>query len=183
MNALFKNRRFGLFFIGAVVAILLWLSPEFKMFLSEHLLATPMLGAFIGGFLFVMSFGIVTGSVILCSLTPFLSPFLIALLAGLGGVLGDLIIFSLTRGSARRIEKVGHSRVGKFIRTLRKSHHFSWTLPVIGAILIASPFPDEIGAALMGISRIKLWQFLCIALILDIAGVYILIEGIRIFSL
>jgi len=33
--------------------------------------------------------------------------------------------------------------------------YLSWSLPVIGAVIIASPFPDELGISLMGFSKMK----------------------------
>ena len=42
---------------------------------------------------------------------------------------------------------------------------------VMGAIIIASPFPDEVGISLMGISQLKNWQFLVISFLLNSLGI------------
>ncbi|MEK7660290.1 MAG: hypothetical protein AAB343_03750 [Patescibacteria group bacterium] len=41
----------------------------------------------------------------------------------------------------------------------------------MGAIIIASPFPDEVGISLMGISQLKNWQFLVISFLLNSLGI------------
>lgn len=40
------------------------------------------------------------------------------------------------------------------------SHYFAWLTPVIGAIIIASPLPDDLGVGLLSASKIKKWQFI-----------------------
>lgn len=47
----------------------------------------------------------------------------------------------------------------------------------IGAFIIASPFPDEIGVSLMGISKLKTYQFLLIAFALNILAVFLIISA------
>jgi len=55
--------------------------------------------------------------------------------------------------------------------------YFSWTLPVIGAIIIASPFPDEIGVSLMGISKMKTYQFILISFLLNAIGIFLVVSA------
>jgi len=52
-------------------------------------------------------------------------------------------------------------------------------LPVIGALIIVSPFPDELGVTLMGITKIKSYQFLILAFILDVTGVFLFVVSAR----
>jgi uncharacterized membrane protein YdjX (TVP38/TMEM64 family) len=48
-------------------------------------------------------------------------------------------------------------------------------LPIIGALIIISPFPDEIGIGLMGLSKIKKWQFMLISFALNSLGIFIIV--------
>jgi hypothetical protein len=47
-------------------------------------------------------------------------------------------------------------------------------MPTIGAIIIISPFPDEIGVALMGLTRMNKLSFLVLTYILNSVGIFIL---------
>jgi len=58
-----------------------------------------------------------------------------------------------------------------------------WTLPVIGAIIIASPFPDEIGVSLVGISKIKTYQFLLVSFILNAIGIFLVVSASAVIKL
>jgi len=71
-----------------------------------------------------------------------------------------------------------YSRLGGQHLTKLMRHRFlRWSLPIIGAFIIASPFPDEIGVALMGLSKIKNYQFVLLSLLLDIGGVFLLVSA------
>src|SRR3989344_5385775 len=62
------------------------------------------LGALIGGILFVFTFTVALAAVILFSLTDFFPLLPLALVAGLGSMLGDFIIFKFVRN--RLIEEL-----------------------------------------------------------------------------
>ena len=105
-------------------------------------------------------------------------------MAGLGGVFGDYLIFRFLKDRVFEeikpiLKKIGKPLVNKLIFTPR----FSWIVPVLGAIIIASPFPDEIGISLMGLSKIKNWQFVLISFILNSLGILFMIMIIKSFKI
>ena len=55
--------------------------------------------------------------------------------------------------------------------------YFSWTLPVLGAVIIASPLPDEMGVGLMGISKLKTSQFILLSFVLNSIGIFIIVSA------
>ncbi len=137
------------------------------------------LGAFLAGVLFVSTFTVATGAVILLVLAETLSPIEIGLIAGLGAVVGDFTIFRFIKDSLEKeLESIYNHVDGNhhFTKVLH-SKYFSWTLPVIGAIIIASPFPDEIGVSLMGISKMKTYQFLFISFVLNVIGIFLVVSA------
>ena len=141
------------------------------------------LGAFIGGFLFVSSFTAAIGAVILLILAEKLSPLEIAIIAGLGGAVGDFAIFRFMKDNLLEELKPLWNRLGlSRVSNLLHTKYLRWTLPIIGAIIIVSPFPDEIGVALMGLSKIKKYQFVIIAFILDTIGVFLLTSTFLLFK-
>jgi hypothetical protein len=54
-----------------------------------------------------------------------------------------------------------------------------WLLPLVGAIIIASPLPDEPGVAMLGISKIRRWVFTVVVFFLNTIGVYFLMRAAR----
>ncbi len=173
-----KYKNITLALTGVVIAILLSRVEALHAFLL-HLGNFSYLGAFVAGMLFVSTFTVATGAVIILILAQTMSPVSLGLVAGLGGAFGDFIIFRFIKNSLTRELGDIYSRIdnGNHLIKLLHSKYFSWTLPVIGAIIIASPFPDEIGVSLMGISRMKTYQFLIVAFILDTVGIFLVVSA------
>jgi hypothetical protein len=134
------------------------------------------LGAAITGIFFVSTFTVAPAYFVLFELAQNFNPFLIAICAGAGGVIGDLLILRFLRdGVFKEIRPLLKRFRGSYIGALFRTPYFAWFAPVLGAIIIASPFPDEIGISLMGISRIKTWQFVALTFVLDTAGVLFIV--------
>ncbi len=130
------------------------------------------IGAFIVGMLFVSVFTAAPAGVVLFNLADKLHPVEIAVVAGAGMMVGDFILFRYMRDNvfdelAPLFQKVTTHRISKLFYT----PYFSWLLPILGAIFIASPGPDEIGISLLGLSKIKEWQFLLVTFCLNFAGI------------
>ncbi|MEK7534038.1 MAG: hypothetical protein AAB600_01745 [Patescibacteria group bacterium] len=171
------------FFIASVVSSFIVFRIEILRTLLLDLGNWGYLGAFIGGFLFVSSFTAAIGAVILLILAEKLSPLEIAIIAGLGGAVGDLTIFRFMKDNLLEELKPLWNRLGlSRVSNLLHTKYLRWTLPIIGAIIIVSPFPDEIGVALMGLSKIKKYQFVIIAFILDTIGVFLLTSTFLLFK-
>jgi hypothetical protein len=134
------------------------------------------LGAFFVGVLFVSIFTVAPASVILFYLAESLNPLGIALAAGTGGIVGDYLIFRYLKDKVfQELKPIFINHEGKYLKKLFKTPYFTWSVPIIGAIIIASPFPDEVGISLMGISKIKTWQLLGLLYLLDITGVFLVV--------
>lgn len=138
------------------------------------------LGAFVTGIFFVSTFTVAPAAVILFNLADTLHPLEVALLAGLGAMLGDYIIFRFMKDRVFEelmplIRKLHTPR----LKTLFKSPYFAWVLPVVGALVIASPLPDEAGVTMLGLSKIKKWQFFLLAFVLNAAGIFIVVSAAR----
>ena len=141
------------------------------------------LGAFLGGMLFSSTFTVSIGSVILFILANNnLSSIEIAIFGAIGGVVCDFIIFQTirSRGLVDEIKHIFEFLGGEKLHHIVKTKYFSWTLPVIGAIIIASPFPDEIGVSLMGISHMKPQRFLLLSLCMNFTGIFLIVSAARI---
>lgn len=163
--------------LSILLALLVSLYEPFHVYLL-NLGEFGYIGAFIAGILFVSTFTVATGVVLLLVLAETLSPLEIGIVAGLGAVLGDTIIFRFVKNNlvgeiTSLYERIG----GKHLTAVLHTKYFSWTLPVIGAVIIASPLPDEIGVSLMGIAKMKLYQFVLLSFILNTIGIFLVISA------
>ncbi len=134
------------------------------------------MGSFVAGIFFVSTFTVAPASVVLFKLAQAYNPFLIALTAGLGAVIGDFLIFRFLKDNVfEEIKPIFMKLGGSNLSRLMSTPYFAWLAPVLGALIIASPFPDEIGVGLMGISKLKNWQFLTISFLLNSLGILLII--------
>ena len=109
-----------------------------------------------------------------------LNGFEIALLAGLGAMMGDYLIFRFMKD--RVFKELGPLFVKygrRYFKIFYKSPYFGWLLPAVGAFIIASPLPDEAGVSILGLSKIKRWQFFAIALTLNAIGIFLVVSAAR----
>jgi len=172
-----KYKNLTLVFLGIIIAIILSRIETFHYFLL-HLGSLGYIGALIAGILFVNIFTVSTGVLILLILAESLSAIEIGLIAGVGAVIGDLLIFHLVRDNiANELEQIYNKIDHKHhIVKLLHTKYFNWSLPVIGALIIASPLPDELGITLMGISQMKIYKFIIVSYLLNALGIFLVIS-------
>lgn len=164
-------------FISIVITIILFNNANFR-FTLLHIGNLGYFGAFIAGMFFVSTFTVSIGMILLLFLAEVLHPIEIGFIAGLGAVLADLTIFHFIRSKGLTDEIIHFFNYfgGNKVRHLLHSKYFSWTLPVLGAIIIASPLPDEFGIGLMGISKLKTYQFILLSFILNTIGIIFVVS-------
>ena len=134
------------------------------------------LGVFLAGVFFVSVFTVTPASIILFRFSEIYPAGELALIAGFGGVVGDLVIFSFLK---ENIFKEFEPYINRFLNKpfkLFKTPFFFWLPAVLGALIVASPLPDEVGIGLMGISRLKTWQFVILSFTLNVFGIYLIIK-------
>lgn len=140
-------------------------------------------GSFVSGIFFVSIFTVAPASVVIFDIARTLNPLLVAITAGAGAVVGDYIIFRFLRdGVFEELYPLIKQRRGSFLAKLFSSPFFAWTIPILGAFFIASPLPDEVGIGLMGLSKVKNWQFILITFLLNAIGIFIIIATIANYS-
>lgn len=138
------------------------------------------MGAFITGIFFVSTFTVVPASVVLYHLADRLHPVEVAILAGLGAMIGDYFILRYMKDRVFRELRPLFRKYGRpYTKLLFKSPYFAWLLPVAGAFIIASPFPDEVGVGMLSTSKLKQWEFFVLALALNSVGIFVIVSTAR----
>ena len=134
-----------------------------------------LIGSFIAGILFVSVFTVAPATVALGEIAQSNSVFVVAILGGLGALAGDWIIFRFIKDKVSE-DLTGLLKLAKpgKLTTLGKTKGLRWLIPLIGALIIASPMPDEIGIAMLGLSKMKNSVFILLSFILNSAGILVI---------
>jgi hypothetical protein len=169
--------------VGILAAILLSQSEAFHAFLL-NLGTLGYVGAFVTGMLFVSTFTAPTGMLMLLILTERYTPIEIGVIAGAGAVLSDALMFRFVKDDLSDELKYLYKRyAGSHLKHIFHSKYFHWTLPVIGALIIASPLPDELGVSLLGISKMKPLQFIFTSFCMNSLGIFLIVSGASLLPL
>ena len=133
------------------------------------------LGIVIAGLFFTSIFTSAPSVVLLGVFAEDSSLFVVAILGGLGAVIGDFIIFSFVKNRvSKNLELMLASSPKSRIPLIFKKELFKFFLPLLGAIIIASPLPDEIGVTMLGVSKMSKKRFILLTFILNSIGIFII---------
>lgn len=132
-----------------------------------------ILQSFCAGLFFTSVFTTAPAITVLAKLGVAHTPAIVALIGALGSLLGDLIIFHFVR---TRVSSDISYLLSK-AKTRRVRHLFArpfarLSLGFLGALVVASPLPDELGLALLGLSGIQTRWFVSVSYIFNAAGIY-----------
>jgi hypothetical protein len=128
-------------------------------------------GALFVGFFYTHSLTSPIASATFFILSNGLNPFVAAALGGFGAMIGDYFIFKFVKTDLLPEARLlaGDLKLPK-IKSLRLLHYLHMIAPILGGIIIASPLPDEIGAALLGTIEMKDRDFLIVSLACNTTG-------------
>lgn len=143
--------------------------------LVDHAAANIFLASFFAGFFFTSAFTTAPAIVVLGQLAQLNGPWPVALVGGLGAVVGDLLLFRLFKDTVGNdLRFLAKKTCGRAcVRALR-------TRPVrvlsvlLGGLVIASPLPDELGLALMGVTHIPLRVLIPVSYALNSLGILVI---------
>ncbi len=165
--------------LSIVVLVLVLQSAQVRDWL-DGLYQYGYIGAFVAGIFFVSTFTVAPAGVVLFSLGAHLHPILLAFTAGIGAVVGDYLILRFFKDKVYEEVRPLFARFrGSYIEGIFKTPYFAWLIPVIGAAVIASPLPDEIGVGLLGSSKLPTWQFVVLTFTLNTLGILIIVSASR----
>jgi len=164
----------SLILTSVVVSILL-----IKLGLVEYSLALSanagIVGSFVAGLFFTSLFTTVPAIAVLGEIATTQSLFLTAFVGAIGAVMGDLVLFTFLKGhvSNNIDELLKEKHIRRFTSVFRLPL-FKWVTPFIGALVIASPLPDELGLTLMGVSRLSPAALIPISFVMNFIGIMLI---------
>ena len=173
---MYSRYRYTISLIVSIMVVALWASTESFSDAVQIIERLGYIGYFGVGMMFVSTFTVTPAAVVLFRLAESMHILPLALIAGMGAVCGDLLLYNYLRDKVFVELKpffgfIGRSSLGR----LFQSRHLAWSLPVLGAIIIASPLPDELGIALLGGSKFNRWQFIALSYVLNTAGIVVIL--------
>jgi hypothetical protein len=172
-----RNLAHDILFIAIGVFIAIIISRSGLLDQAIALIGNGVIAVFIAGFFFTSAFTIAPASVAFARMASSMPASTLALWGALGALCGDLVLFFFIRD--RFADDLKHSLKPSFVKHIAHSFHFGflkWLSPLIGAVVIASPLPDEIGLTLLGLSKTRLILLVPIAFVMNTIGIYILVS-------
>lgn len=146
-------------------------------FFQELILPFGMFGVAVAGALYTYSFTASIGALLLVALAPFHPVGVLAVVGGVGATMADYTIFKFVRDDLKKeVKRFGASKMIRNICAADGILCRTWTRNLLGTIIMASPFPDELGVAMMSTTKMKQGTFLLLAFIVDMIGIYLLVS-------
>lgn len=134
-----------------------------------------ILASFVAGIFFTSVFTTAPAIAFLAILGGAHDPITVALVGGLGALIGDLIIFKFFKKNVSAdIDYAITKTKSKRLAHLLRNKAFKWFITSVGALVIASPLPDELGLALMGLSKVPLHIFVPISFSMNALGIFVI---------
>lgn len=143
--------------------------------LLERFTEAPIIASFVAGLFFTSIFTTAPAIAALYEISQQAPVWQVALVGALGSVLGDLFLFTFIHADVSKdvaflFEKKKYKRIFHIFHT----QLFEWALPLFGAVIIASPLPDELGLAMLGFSEIKTRYFVVLSYLFNAAGILLI---------
>lgn len=135
---------------------------------------------FIAGMFFTSVFTTAPAVVALGEIGRVTPLFQTALVGGVGALCGDLILFRFFRDNVSDdlhflytiVRKKG--RHSDLVGRLKKIKLMRFLIPLLGGLIIASPFPDELGLMILGLSKLELKKMIPLSLTFNIIGILLI---------
>ncbi len=167
-----------LFIVSLCVAI--WIIQSgFAHFLLKESKAVWFLPEIIAGAFYTSFLTSPIALAMLIELAQDKNPLIVSLLGGAGAALGDLLLVMFLRQEIKTDLKqsIRHLKLEKMRQSFKK-WHLGFVLPVMGAIIVASPLPDELGLMLWGVSNLKYPQLIILSYFLNTIGIMAIVVPI-----
>lgn len=104
------------------------------------------------------------------------NPIIVALLGGVGAVIGDMLIVKFFRDNlSKDVKYVSRELKLRIITKFLNFFHLGFIIPLLGMIIIASPFPDELGLMMLGATSLKYRELIVLTYVLNTAGILLIV--------
>lgn len=131
--------------------------------------------AFIIGFFFTSLLTITPAGVAFAEMAHTVPSIQLAAWGAAGAMIGDVLLFLFVRDAiSQDLMMMLRGSWLRKIKALFKSPFLSWAVPVAGALVIASPLPDEVGLAMLGLSKTDLRFLIPVSYAMNFLGILLI---------
>ncbi|MFA5853634.1 MAG: hypothetical protein WC866_00970 [Patescibacteria group bacterium] len=133
-----------------------------------------LIGSFVAGVFFTSAFTTAPAIIALGEISALGgSAWSTAAIGALGAVLGDLILFTIVKDrlSEHMATHLKNTKGWSSFSFLMSTKSLRWLSFFIGGLIIASPFPDELGVSLLGISKMRTSWFVVLSYTFNFIGI------------
>ena len=168
------KRDLAIVFASILVALGLHYSGFF-LYISNLNIGDRILESLIYGTLFTSVFTTPISIVAFTNIAQTTNLLAMAWWGAWGAVLGDLILFLFIRDTlSEDINYLLQMTKHRKLFAIFKRGIFRWFTPFIGALIIASPLPDELGIAIMGFSKIRTSVLIPVSFAMNFLGIFMI---------
>ena len=176
MRIKIKYPKLSLFIISVILVYLLFSGLAYKP-LHDALVFMGYFGTFLAGLLYPYALTSAAGTGILLILAKEQNLLLAGVIAGIGALISDIILFLfVTHSFSDEVQKLSKETVVRTVNRWIPDPIRVYLLATFAGILIASPLPTEIGILLMtSIKNISFKKFIIIIYILHASAIFIIL--------
>jgi uncharacterized membrane protein YdjX (TVP38/TMEM64 family) len=172
---MWRYRYIVMYSLSLIVTFFIFLDPTISALVSG-ISSWSYLGVLVTGVFYVHSLSAPPAAATILLLSKSLAPFPLIILATIGATIGDFFLFKFMRADivpeARLLAE--DLRVPR-IKSPEMVHWIHKLAPYIAGFIIASPLPDEVGAALFGAIEYDTKKFVIVSFICHLAGITALV--------
>ena len=176
MRTKIKYPKLSLFIISVILVYFLFSGLAYKP-LHDALTFMGYFGTFLAGLLYPYALTSAAGTGILLILAKEQSLLLAGVIAGIGALISDLLLFLfVTHSFSDELQKLSKEKVVRTINRRIPNSIRVHLLAIFACLLIASPLPTEIGILLMtSIRNISFKKFITIIYVLHASAIFIIL--------
>ncbi len=176
MNKQTKHLSYDLLIVTVSIVCAIFLVEEgFVSSVVTSLGNLGWLGIIIAGSFFTSIFTTAPAIAILGTFAMTTSLPELVILGAFGAMCGDYIIFRFVKDRVSGdFNYILSFAKGNRLAAIFRTKLFRFFVPFIGALIIASPFPDEIGVAMIGASKVRGRVFFCLSFVANALGILVI---------
>ena len=165
-----NSMKFVFFVLALIIAYLIFYERNLD-YINKFISSIGYFGIFLAGVLYAYGFTSPPATALLLLLAADKNIFLGALIGGLGSLVADMFIFKTINYSFRQEIKFATMERKKYLSFLPK-----YVFTILGALIIASPLPDELGVSLLAFDKnLSIKYFSVISYILNTLGIFFIL--------
>ncbi len=164
-----------LFIALSVLFAVLIVKTGALQFIFESTQEMKFIGSFVAGMFFTSAFSTAPAVVALGQIAQSGSVFWTAVLGAVGALIGDFLLFRFVEDRLAEDfgELIKEAKAERFVHIFHL-RLFRRLVPFVGALIIASPLPDELGIAMMGLSKMKTSLFVPVSFLMNFLGILLI---------